>query len=415
MKSKILLISIYALIFNSCYDNRSRINKFSPEEIESLQLYDTEYLIVDNKNVKTFDISPFLKKQNFFLGDKIKSIKYLPLETTRKSLISEIEQIVVTEEHIYIRNGHTENNVLIFDKFGKYLNQINRGQGPGEILQLKGIAFDSANQELIVYHSYFLSYFTKDGQFNRKDKLPFNAHYFTIIPDGYLFYAVNGVDNTHLGYPKNNQILVTDKFFKLKRVGFPYNMSENFSYGGKGFRVNNERVDITFTFTDTIYQFVNTDMAKAKYSFDLGNKAISRRVLFSDIQQSDFESLIQSNDLYYFLGKYEETDNHIYIGYYNSYHGLRCELFIDKKSEEVIGGTSIVYYAEMFPYLGSPISAIGDYFIAMAQPYDFIQRLDLLKEGMVSKEDIIMLKKLKDDDNPVLVFYQLDSFQTNTD
>ena len=92
------------------------------------------------------------------------------------------------------------------------------------------------------------------------------------------------------------------------------------------------------------------------------------------------------------------------------FRSLRCELFIDKRSEEIIGGTGNEYNLEIFPSLGSPILAVGDYFIAIAQPYSFIQKLHFLKEGMVSKEDIIMLKKLKDDDNPVLVFYQLDSF-----
>jgi hypothetical protein len=407
---KIIFIMLSAITI-CCCTNRSqekRNLKFTNEEILSLNLDSTQDIKIIRDSLNKIDLNNFLKEQSFNFGDMIKSIKFIPLETNRKSLISNIEHIIITDSNIYIGNDDILHNVLIFNKQGKYINQISRGQGPAEILKLKKIAYDEIRKELVVYHSKFLSFFTKDGKFIKKEKIPFNAIAFTIIEEGYLFYVENGIDNSHLGYSDNYQILITDKSFRLKVKGFPYRLSENIFYGGKYIHTNEKTTDITFVFVDTIYQYVDNNI-KTKYCFDISKRKIPNDILKTG-SGSEFSSTINNYDYYYFLGKFEETDSHIFVSYSNNYTKTGVNLFIDNTTNKIIGGTEMRYNLSNFPGLSTPIAAKGNYFISYIQPYEIIPYLKLLNNPSIPEEDIMKFKKLIEDDNPVLILYELKPF-----
>ena len=405
MKFIYVLIGVVFLFVNCSDQKPNNSLKFSPEEISSLNLSSTQMIKRGDDLIEKFDLSSYLGERSFSLGNMIKSIRYLPLETTKESLIAEISQIIVSDKNIYISDNQL-NSVLIFDENGKYLNQIRKGQGPGEILQLKGIAYDTIDNELIVYHNKFLSFFSQYGEFKKRENIPLNARYFTLIPKGYLFYTLNGVDNSHLGYSENNQILITDKSFTLKTRGFPYRLFKNVNYGGEGIHVNNEEINLTFSFIDTIYQFVNIDTVKAKYAFNLGKKKIPDNVLLNISSMDEFVSTFTENDYYYFSGRYDEIDDYIFIAFRNQFAKAISNFFINKITTNIEGGTQLLQ-DERFPYLSYPIASKGSFFVSFAQPYDIIPNLNILNNEFVSKENMMSLRKLRDDDNPVLIFYEL--------
>jgi hypothetical protein len=394
-----------------CCNQKQQIEtskKFTTEEIQSLGLDSTVDITIKRDSLIKIDLNSELKEQSFDFGKLIKSIKFIPLQTNRNSLISNIEHIIITDSHIYIGNDDILNNVLIFDKEGKYINKIERGQGPTEILKLNAIVYDKIREELIVKHYYFLSFYTKDGQFKRKEKIPFNAISFTIIEDGYLFYIENGIDNTHMGYPCNYQILITDRQFRVKAKGYPYNLAEDIRYGGKYIHVNNEKINLTFVFKDTVYQYIDNTI-KTKYCIDISKKKIPYGIL-KTASGPEFASTIRNHDYYYFLGRFEETDDHIFVAYSNDYIRKRIELFIDKTTNNITGGTEHTHFLSDFPGLSTPIAVKDNYFISFIQPYNFIQYLNILNNPSIAKEDIEKLKKLVEDDNPVLILYDLKSF-----
>lgn len=60
------------------------------------------------------------------------SIQYIPLETTDSCLISNLLNLQVTTDYMFMYNGKTE-EVLQFDRKGKFIRRVGRqGNGPGE-------------------------------------------------------------------------------------------------------------------------------------------------------------------------------------------------------------------------------------------------------------------------------------------
>lgn len=403
-------IILLLLLFSSCSKETKKQTKFSLEEIASLKLDSTLDLTIKQDSIITFNLNPFLKDRPFNFGEMIKTIKFLPLETKGENLISEIQQVLVTDSNIYICNDQSSDNILIFDINGKYVKQIQRGEGPKDILQLKGIAYDDSRQELIVYHSKFLSFFTKDGDFKKRESVPLNARYFALIDDGYLFYAESGIDNTHLGYSENYQILMTDKTYHLKSKGYPYRFSEKNNYGGNNpLGVNRNQLTIGFNFVDTIYRYIDNRTIKANYAFDISDKKIPDELLF-DGSTDEFLKETEQNDYNYFVGKYVESDTHIFIAFNNRFTTFRNDFFIDKRTKNIRGGTKLEYDVVNFPCLLSPVASMGPYYISYEQPQNIFPRLKFLKNKFVSDEDIAKLNQLKEDDNPVLIFYELSSY-----
>jgi len=81
-------------------------------------------------------------------SDLINNIHYVPLETSKESLVGEIIKIIPTNNHFFISDDF--NTLSVWTKEGKYINHIGRrGQGPGEYITLSD--FDISTDNEIVY------------------------------------------------------------------------------------------------------------------------------------------------------------------------------------------------------------------------------------------------------------------------
>ena len=91
-------------------------------------------------DIDTISITQGLKNQieEFKLSDIVKEIEIIPLETCPKSIFKFIDNIIVTENDLFV---NARISVLRFDrKTGLFINQIgSRGQGPEEFISCAGI------------------------------------------------------------------------------------------------------------------------------------------------------------------------------------------------------------------------------------------------------------------------------------
>lgn len=375
-----------------------------------MELDSTQRITINTASIETIDLNPFLKIGTLDLGGLIESIRFVPLETRESSLIAEINHLLVTDSNIYIADRYRGGSVLIFDRAGKFIKRIEKGQGPAELLNLKDIDFDKKNRELVVYHWKILSFYTPEGEYKRRERIPFNAFNFSITPEGYLFRAENGVDNTHLGYSENYELLMTDKNFKLKSVGIPYLYSKELYYGRQDYiQATDQSINFAFNFNDTVYQYVNNKEIKAKYRLDFSSKRFPENLL-KRLSTTDFFQSAKSNDCYYFMGDYIENDNHEFFQLENEYIKRGTSIFRDKKSGNILVGTTLNYF-QIAPVIKTPKASKDSLFISYFQPQDIDKFKSLLPEcRMLTPEDKIKLEQLKEDDNPVLIFYKLKSF-----
>ena len=73
-------------------------------------------------------------------------VDYVLLETTSESLISYIDKVEITPEHIYLLS---EDRLLVFDHNGKFLHRIgNIGSGPEEAASIVSFAIDRSNESI---------------------------------------------------------------------------------------------------------------------------------------------------------------------------------------------------------------------------------------------------------------------------
>jgi hypothetical protein len=390
-----------------CENIQQKNVRYAKEQIESLHLDSTLLLKIQTDSLTIIDMNPFLGKKSFDFGDFIKDVKLLPLESTDESLVANIYKVLVTDSFVYVMDDFNGSGLIIFKRDGIFVKRISNGQGPGELTKLYDIAFDSTNNELIAYQHPFLLFFTQSGEYIGQTRLPFGFYNFTVIPDGYVFKSLDSQGNEHLGTFQDYTLLVTDKNFKLKHVGM-YFLQNDINYGGYNYLYDNHNdIKVTQRFTDTIYQFVSTtNELKAKYLLNYDSKHLPDRYLKGNRQQ--FYAATSQNDYYYNLGKYLESDNHNAFFLENNIRG-QTVVYRNKKTGRMIGGSAANYHVNEIPPIAFPIASCNEYFISSVLPDDEMYEL-LLKSTVISNEDKNKLKGIKDEDNPILVFFRLKDF-----
>jgi hypothetical protein len=406
MKSHIIIISAFFAI--ACTNNNNRIIKFTPDEVASLSLDSTRRITVDSDSGITINLNPFLNEKTYNFGKMMKSIYVIPLETTDESLLSTIKNIVVSDSNIYIHDEYKSGGIVIFDNKGNFVKRIQQGQGPGEIFSLKHIAFDAGNNELVVFYNHFFSFFTPDGKFKRRERIPLNAYSFAILPDGYLFHSINGLINNHINPDIEYLILITDRQYKLRSAGFPSSYAEDNCYEGltRYINLNENTINLTFKFTNFIYKYVDNFNIKLKYILDISRKGMPNSLLKYSYEH--LMSELEENDYYFYMGDYVENATHDFFRFMNLYTRSYTFIYRDKQSGNTTGGTHKEIDPTMFIPLNEPISSYGKYFVS----YSFqSEEWSMWLTSKFFPEDVVRkLKTLTEDDNPVLVFYELKNF-----
>lgn len=120
------------------------ITSCSTKRDEPVQEGDLKTIHFDENQVKELSFSFF-----------VDTIELIPLETTEKNLIGEITRAIFNEGKYYIRstNGMQDEKLFVFDKTGKFLQQISqKGGGPDEYIEMNDFTITHDNK--IVLASY---------------------------------------------------------------------------------------------------------------------------------------------------------------------------------------------------------------------------------------------------------------------
>ena len=153
------LLAIVAFVCWGCSQRREQSARFSEDQISQLGLESTKQLVVLNENSLKLDLDNFLSDRTLQTVELIDSIQYIPLQTTKESLIGEINKLICVASNYFILDAYTGRNVLIFSNDGTFIKTLSTGQGPRDIFRPQDIAVDEARKHLIVYHSTGLSFY----------------------------------------------------------------------------------------------------------------------------------------------------------------------------------------------------------------------------------------------------------------
>lgn len=401
----LFLFAILIVCFCGCKERNNNDSAYTQHEIETLHLENTKLMPIVSDSIVTVDLNPFLGNKMFDFGDLVKNVSIVPLETTDKSLISNIYKIIVSENHIYVFDDFKGGGVAIFSRSGTFVKRLPHGGGPGEITMLHDIAYDRNTRRLLVYQHPFLFFYTSTGDYIEQVKLPFGFYNFIVLPTGYLFKTLDGYGNEHLRDKKNFTVLVTNKDFALECVGLPtVHMEAN--YGGYSYLYENEGcIGITNNNNDTIFHYNDSlHRLDAIYVMDYKDKKVPMN--YWNLQGRDFSMKVSQNDYYYYIGEYLETTSCQAFFLRNDYRRMRTVVYRNKNTGKLVGGSEAHFNPREIPAIAFPTGTYKDYFVSVHYP----NRSDslLLNSSKLTLKDKKMMLKLKEDDNPVLVLFQIE-------
>jgi hypothetical protein len=159
----------------------------------SVDLSDSQHVLVIDLDLKP---GPKVKR----LSEFAENIEYVPLQTTKSSLIGPfILKIVNRENRIYILNGGLEGDILCFNIHGRFLYKINnKGRGPEEYTIANDFDVNSENKTLAILSSTghkLVKYGISDTGFTFQNSISLNT------PAPYKFCMAPETDNLFLAIP----------------------------------------------------------------------------------------------------------------------------------------------------------------------------------------------------------------------
>lgn len=234
--------------------------------------------IGQNEYLQTINVSP--KSINYKRVDEVfDSVSYVKLSNDKEAFIGRVEQIIVTDSLIIIRDEYLEKLVKVFDMNGNLVCRVgNIGRGPGEYIkpsymQLYGdqiAVYDEFSRQILYYnmqgrHLYSHSF---------KDLFFMKFHIFD--NNRYLFNSINS---------DNSRDIEDYTLFECDSLGTVLNKSfyrEQDSYlslkNPSNFFAQDSILYYVPVYADTLFSYHASGEIKPLFAFDFGDKAIPRSV-----------------------------------------------------------------------------------------------------------------------------------------
>lgn len=310
------------------------------------------------------------------------------------------------KKNTYIYDDYLGGGVVIFTNSGKFIKRIPNGAGPGELYRISDITFNQDQGQLLVYQHPYILYYTKTGNYITQKKLPFGFYNFESIGEHLLFKTLDSKGNQHLEKIKNNTLFVTDQDFKIEFSGLS-SPEYKANYGGYHYlKKNGNDIQIVENNNDTIFHYDDsTNEIKAVYLLDYDKKKLPEE--YWALSGREFTKALSNNNYFFFIGEYFETKTHHAIFLRNNYLRKTFVYYRDKMTGEIVGGCNANVDIEQIPPIAFPKSVYGNYFISIYHPNG---ACPFINSRFLSAKDKSLLQSMTEDDNPVLVLYELNRF-----
>lgn len=396
-KYLIILFSLFSLVLVNC-NNKHKIKE---------SMVENGPITVIKPSIKPtyeqIDISPILD-----------TVKFVKLELSEKSLIGNIDKLIVFEDCIYILDSRTH-SLFVYTMNGEYISKIsNAGNGPGEYSQIDFFDINFEKRQIVLTDliGYWIYKYDLEGKFISREKIPFWIEGISpAFNQGYVVYA-NHRDNKHKLSQEYN-VFYLDSSMKVAKAYFPYNSSNLNNLGisfitpqtGSFYTYDHDRFFFS-PYKDHVYEITKNGL-KPKYRFDFGERTFDEKYLG---HKSELKSYMEKGDFFQLANVYENNDLVIFsfhpasnpVGYFGYY---------SKQNNKTICSPGYTVKGNYFH--SNNIATYDSWIIAVIQPADLLS----WSEDVVQKKALLNSRyaKLKKDmaekttleDNQVLMFYKL--------
>lgn len=359
-------------------------------------------------------IKPNIDYAQCDISSILDTVRFVKLELTEKSIIGDINKVVVFEDRIYVLDKQTY-SLLIFNMDGEFVFRISRiGHGPGEYVQLDFFDIDFENRQIVLTDlmGYRILRYDLKGNFISGKKIPFWVEGVTHVFDNGTIVFANHRDNKHALNQEHN-VFYLDSSMRVSKAYFPYN-SSNFNnprihfitpQTGSFYTYNKNRYFFS-PFKNRVYK-IEKEGLNAEYLFDFGEMSFNEEYLN---QKNKLKHYMNKGNFYQ-LANVLENNDFVIFSFYQPSHPIGHLGYYSKKDGKVIGSVSFAVGKDYFD--GNNIATYGSWIVATVPPEALLSWAKNIEEKKISLEsEYAKLKKNVADkitleDNQVLMFYKL--------
>ena len=407
MKRKILLFIVLFLSISCKHNSTVESAKMDVD----LNFSGIKTIPVDTTGCITFSIKEAGRCDMNILAD---NVEYIPLETSNNILVGEIKKLIFHNDRFYILDTSEAQSVFIFGSDGKYINAISSlGRGPNEYLTLTNMTLDKFNNKLILLDDrlHDLLYYDLDGNFLKKEKIGIRIHDLARINNEDFVLLSGHAWNIQLSDNDNFGITIGDPSGILKWRAFEmdkFYKSQNIM--GENLLFQNETgVFYSAPFTNEVYHLSPEGKISLKYRFLLPNGSPQ---LYRSINKTGIEFLkeISTKSIWYNDGSnFMETNKFVFASITIGSSNVAYFVY-DKISKDYF-----VYYTNNGWGTGrvmgllKPMTTDGDNLFSVLQAYSVTSGKKANEEGRTPEgwELPEILKGVKEDDNPIIIKYNI--------
>ncbi len=359
-----------------------------------------------NKEKITLEAINIDEKENLMKGSKlsevIENFRFIPLESTKNSLVGRINKIRVFDNKIFVLDAMSTKSLFVFSETGDFMYKVGKvGNGPGEFLLPMDFTINKKNKEIIILDAERkrMNFYDIAGKFIKTQKLDFFGEglEYDNKQDRIIFKAAGRDDN----------LIVADKEGIKENSYFPFNKVIESINPGNPIRTLNDSIVFFRLYTrDTIYQINKASISPYRIiNFKNEDKS------FLKSSKGTVKDLDRINNL---LLNYVETEQNIWLSYLTrspkkSFHAL----FINKNNNNKRYFSRHKFVNDIFydNYFLNVATTVENEFVFIIQPYKV---LEIMGEAGVkeikNKKTMSLVNEFKETSNPVLMFATLKDF-----
>lgn len=411
----VLALIVSLCVFSSCKDGANP-DVLMPLSASSTRALDVDEEIadinVDKSQIKEIKVPSV--KESFSLYDVIDSLVYVPLETTPESLLGRIDKIESDASLLFVLDKDN-NNAMRFTADGHFLGVLGKeGEGKGEHIQISDLSLDRENQQVCLLDAQGgkLLYYGYDGRFIKEDPL---YYYYQEVEfsKGFMIENTSFAYNKHVPQIDCNKLVVSNRQQQPVSKGFPYSERQRTDFHWalpNALTTLNGKVYYNHILSNSIWE-IDGNTCKNIYKITLPNGTKNLDMLNTvSITDKVFEQKLDQSSIAY-RGEFLQTLDILYIKL--SEKGVIRPVFYNKSSGKTLYGYAFserknnlfeTFSGDIFDF------ANDDCFIKVIQPFDIFKIMKESKGITPSNKEKVLLDKINEESNPVLVFVKLRNF-----
>lgn len=350
------------------------------------------------------------------MSDFIKSIRYVPLETSDSCLIGEVSDMFLLQDKIVIVDKKYTRSICFFDYNGKFLYKISKqGVGPGEYVKISSVALDESGNRIYLYDASLrkILAYTFQGQHVANFKTDFQFSSMNYLGNGLLACYTDYYrgDNYLLEKQRKPLLVVYDleKDEIQERMCYEnssISLTETIGSDSNFSKFENGTL-FFYYLNNHIYQLDERGHVTSVFTLDFGidneKRADAYRTYLTENRLSAVD--IDQNKPDFFLLRNVVGNKDFMLCYYNNFktfaEGVCFYSFKDKKAYSGLGKGKIPIVNDVdggYPLIAKAVK--GNNFFAVLQPMEvemYQEKCETLKRLGITEESnpVIMIATMK--------------------